>query len=101
MKTTKTHVLRLKNGEVIRAAAPSAPNEIVLLTSGYQDTFWSKRIRTKRGNVPVTYMLGFSANFVLFWSKDTFIIRFMGEFDLDVDKLVREVDKLRIATTSD
>ncbi|MEO0874597.1 MAG: serine hydrolase, partial [Bacteroidota bacterium] len=69
--------------------------------TGYQDSFWSKRIRTRSGKVLVSYMLGYGTNYVLFWSGDTFVIRFMDEFDLDVDKLVREVDKLRIATTSD
>ena len=38
-------------------------------------------------------MLGWGANFVLFLPDDVIIIRFMDEYDFDIDDLVRSVEK--------
>jgi hypothetical protein len=38
-------------------------------------------------------MLGFGANHVLFLPNDVVIIRFMDEYDFDIDDLVQSVDK--------
>ena len=59
--------------------------------SAYRHALWSKRIRTRGCRVETTYMLGYGANYVLLLPGDAIIIRFMDEYDLDVDGLVRRV----------
>lgn len=60
----------------------------------YRHSFRSTSFRTSiRCKVNVSYMLGWGANHVLFLPDDVIIIRFMDEYDFDIDDLVRSVDK--------
>jgi CubicO group peptidase (beta-lactamase class C family) len=60
----------------------------------YRHSFRSTTIRASIGcKVNVSYMLGFGANHVLFLPNDVVIIRFMDEYDFDIDDLVQSVDK--------
>lgn len=60
----------------------------------YRHSFRSTTYRTSiRCQVDASYMLGFGANFVLFLPDDVIIIRFMDEYDFDIDDLVRSVEK--------
>lgn len=43
-------------------------------------------------DVDVSYMLGFGANYVLFLPQDVILIRFMDEYDLDFNDLVRSLE---------
>lgn len=60
----------------------------------YQHSFWSKKVNTKKCEVNVTYMLGYGENYVLFLPSDTIIFRFLDEYDLNFDGLVKSVEKL-------
>jgi CubicO group peptidase (beta-lactamase class C family) len=60
----------------------------------YRHSFRSTTIRASIGcKVNVSYMLGFGANHVLFLPDNVVIIRFMDEYDFDIDDLVQSVDK--------
>jgi hypothetical protein len=60
----------------------------------YRHSFRSTSFRTSiRCKVNVSYMLGWGANHVLFLPDDVIIIRFMDEYDFDIDDLVRSVEK--------
>lgn len=61
--------------------------------SAYRHALWSKSIKTSNCTVQATYMLGYGANYVLFLPGKTVIIRFMDEYDLDINDLVRRVEK--------
>jgi CubicO group peptidase (beta-lactamase class C family) len=60
----------------------------------YRHSFRSKTFRTSlRCKVDVSYMLGWGANHVLFLPDDVIIIRFMDEYDFEIDDLVQSVEK--------
>jgi CubicO group peptidase (beta-lactamase class C family) len=62
----------------------------------YRHSFRSTSFRTSiRCEVKVSYMLGWGANHVLFLPDDVIIIRFMDEYDFDIDELVQSVEKLK------
>lgn len=61
----------------------------------YQHSFWSKRVSTPSCKVNVSYMLGYGGNYVLFFPSKVVVFRFMDEYDLDIRKLVRRVEKIR------
>jgi len=63
--------------------------------SNYRHTFWSKEIRAKDCKTKATYMLGFGENYVVFLPSKTIIFRFLDEHDLDIDKLILAVEKLK------
>ncbi len=59
----------------------------------YRHSFRSTSFRTSiRCPVEVSYMLGFGANHVLFLPSDVVVIRFMDEYDFEIDDLVRRVE---------
>lgn len=59
----------------------------------YRHSFRSTTFRTSiRCRVNVSYMLGWGANHVLFLPDDVIVIRFMDEYDFDIDDLVRSVE---------
>jgi CubicO group peptidase (beta-lactamase class C family) len=60
----------------------------------YRHSFRSTTFRTTiLCKVKVNYMLGWGANHVLFLPDGVIIIRFMDEYDFDIDDLVRSVEK--------
>jgi CubicO group peptidase (beta-lactamase class C family) len=60
----------------------------------YRHSFRSTTFRTSiRCKVQVSYMLGWGANHVLFLPDDVIIIRFMDEYDFEIDDLIRSVEK--------
>lgn len=60
----------------------------------YRHSFRSTTVRTSlRCQIPVSYMLGFGANHVLFLPDDVIIIRFMDEYDFEIDDLIQRVEK--------
>ncbi len=61
----------------------------------YRHSFWSKPVRTADCTVTASYMLGFGANLVVFLPSDVVIFRFMDEFDLDIDRMVQSVEKIK------
>ncbi len=63
--------------------------------SNYQHSFWSKEIKTRKCKTKATYMLGFGENYVVFMPSNTIIFRFLDEHDLDIDKLIKSVEKLK------
>lgn len=63
--------------------------------SNYQHAFWSKEIKTKDCKIKATYMLGFGENYVVFLPSKAIIFRFLDEHDLDIDQLIKAVEKLK------
>lgn len=63
--------------------------------SGYQHAFWSKTIRTGACSLNAVYMLGFGENYVVFLPSEVIIFRFLDEHDLNIDKLIKRVEKLK------
>ena len=63
--------------------------------SGYQHAFWSKEIRTGGCKTRVTYMLGFGENYVVFLPSKAIIFRFLDEHDLNIDKLIKGVERIK------
>lgn len=63
--------------------------------AAYRHSFWSKPIRTGACTVTATYMLGFGENYVVFLPSGAIIFRFYDEHDLDIDELIREVEKIQ------
>lgn len=61
----------------------------------YRHSFWSKNISTPNCEVEVSYMLGYGGNYVLFLPSRAVIFRFMDEYDLDINKLVQAVEKVK------
>lgn len=60
----------------------------------YRHSFRSTTFKTAmRCKVNVSYMLGWGANHVLFLPNDVIIIRFMDEYDFDIDALIQKVEK--------
>lgn len=60
----------------------------------YRHSFRATTFRTSmRCQVDVIYMLGWGANHVLFLPENVVIIRFMDEYDFDIDDLVQSVAK--------
>ena len=60
----------------------------------YRHSFRSTTFRTSiLCKVNISYMLGWGANHVLFLPDDVIIIRFMDEYDFEIDDLVRSVEK--------
>lgn len=62
--------------------------------SNYQHSFWSKEIKVKNYKIRATYMLGFGENYVVFLPSKAIIFRFLDERDLNIDKLIKAVEKL-------
>ena len=62
--------------------------------ASYRHSFWSTSVSTGKCEIPVTYMLGYGANYVLFLPNGNIILRFMDEYDLDFNDLVERVEKL-------
>lgn len=59
----------------------------------YRHSFRSSSVRiSPLCKVNVSYMLGYGANFVLFLPDDVVVIRFMDEYDFEMDDLVRRVE---------
>ena len=63
--------------------------------SNYQHAFWSKEIKTRDCRVKATYMLGFGEHYVVFLPSGAIIFRFLDEHDLNIDNLIKRVEKLR------
>jgi hypothetical protein len=63
--------------------------------SHYQHSFWSKEINTGKCQVKATYMLGFGENYVVFLPSEVLLFRFLDEHDLNIDKLIKRVEKLK------
>ena len=61
----------------------------------YQHAFWSKEIKTRKCKTTATYMLGFGENYVVFLPSEVIIFRFLDEHDLNIDKLIKRVEKLK------
>ena len=61
----------------------------------YQHAFWSKEIRTGKCRTTATYMLGFGENYIVFLPSKAIIFRFLDEHDLNIDKLIKRVERLR------
>lgn len=61
----------------------------------YRHSFWSRTIRTAGCEVEASYMLGFGANYVVFLPSDVVVFRFMDEFDMDVERLVRGTERVK------
>ena len=60
----------------------------------YRHSFRSTSVRTSIFcKVNVSYMLGFGANYVMFLPEDVIVIRFMDEYDFEMDDLIRRVAK--------
>ncbi len=60
----------------------------------YRHSFRSTSFSVASGcQVDVSYMLGFGANHVLFLPNNVVIIRFMDEFDFDIDTLIQRVER--------
>lgn len=60
----------------------------------YRHSFRATSFRTSiRCQVDVSYMLGFGANVVIFLPDDVIIIRFMDEYDFEMEDLVQRVAK--------
>ncbi len=60
----------------------------------YRHSFRSTTFRTSiRCKVNMSYMLGWGANHVLFLPDNVVIIRFMDEYDFEIDDLVQAVEK--------
>ena len=58
----------------------------------YRHSFRGTSFRTSiRCQVDVSYMLGWGANYVLFLPDDVVILRFMDEYDFEIDDLVRRM----------
>lgn len=62
--------------------------------SNYQHSFWSKEIRTSKGEIRATYMLGFGENYVVLLPDKSIIFRFLDEHNLNIDQLIKEVTEL-------
>lgn len=60
----------------------------------YRHSFWSKDLKTGRCTITATYMLGFGENYVVFLPSGAIIFRFLDEHDLNIDQLIRRVEKL-------
>lgn len=63
--------------------------------SNYQHSFWSKEIKTRKCKIKATYMLGFGENYVVFLPSNVIIFRFLDEHDLNIDKLIKAVERLK------
>lgn len=61
----------------------------------YRHSFWSKRIRAGWCGVNAVYMQGMGANHVIFLPSGVIVFRFMDEDDMDIDTLVRRVERVR------
>lgn len=61
----------------------------------YCHSFWSKEIKTNKCKTRATYMLGFGENYVVFLPGKSIIFRFLDEHDLDIDKLIKDVENLK------
>ena len=61
----------------------------------YRHSFWSKDIRTSRCTIEATYMLGFGENYIVFLPSDVILFRFLDEHDLNIDRLIQHVERLR------
>jgi CubicO group peptidase (beta-lactamase class C family) len=66
----------------------------------YKHSFWSKAVQTGDCTIEATYMLGFGENYVVFLPSGAIIFRFYDEHDLDIDKLIRAVEKMRSSCSS-
>lgn len=62
--------------------------------SHYQHSFWAKEIGTGKNAIKATYMLGFGENYIVFLPGQKIIFRFLDEHDLNIDKLIKKVEKL-------
>lgn len=61
----------------------------------YQHAFWSKTIKTKKCTIEATFMLGFGENYVVFLPSDVILFRFYDEHDLNINQLIKRVEKIR------
>jgi CubicO group peptidase (beta-lactamase class C family) len=61
----------------------------------YRHSLWAKQIRAGPCRVNAVYMQGLGANHVIFLPSGVIVFRFMDEDDMNIDPLVRLVDKLR------
>jgi CubicO group peptidase (beta-lactamase class C family) len=61
----------------------------------YQHSFWSKEIKTRKCKINATYMLGFGENYVVFLPSGAIIFRFLDEHDLNIDPLIKRVERLK------
>ena len=59
----------------------------------YRHGFWASSVQTSRCTLPVSFMLGFGGNYVIFLPNNSVIFRFMDEYDFDYADLVRRVEK--------
>ena len=60
----------------------------------YHHAFWSKKIRAGGCKITATYMLGFGENYVVFLPSGAIIFRFLDEHDLNIDRLIKQVEKI-------
>jgi hypothetical protein len=61
----------------------------------YRHSFWSKPIPAGSCSVNAVYMQGMGANHVIFLPSGLIVFRFMDEDDMNIDPLVRSVEKVR------
>ena len=61
----------------------------------YRHSFWSKKIRTGGCDVEVTFMLGFGEHYIVILPGNVILFRFLDEHDMDIDDLIKRVEKLR------
>lgn len=61
----------------------------------YRHSFWSKQIRAGSCRVNAVFMQGLGANHVIFLPSGVIVFRFMDEDDMNIDPLVRRVEKVR------
>lgn len=59
----------------------------------YHHGFWSRPIDTEDCKVNAVFMEGFGSNHVVFLPSGAIIFRFMDEFELDMETLVRAVER--------
>lgn len=61
----------------------------------YRHSFWSKQVRTDRCTVTAVFMQGLGANHVIILPSGMIVLRFMDENDMDIDGLIRNVERVR------
>jgi CubicO group peptidase (beta-lactamase class C family) len=61
----------------------------------YRHSFWSKPIRAGMCSVNAVFMQGLGANHVIFLPSGVIVFRFMDEDDMNIDPLVRSVERVR------
>ncbi|QXD15708.1 serine hydrolase [Rhodocaloribacter litoris] len=61
----------------------------------YRHSFWTTKVAANRCDVQVTYMLGYGGNYVWFFADNVIVIRFMDEYDMDFENLIRGMSGIK------